>query len=288
MTQRNNLYRRPSGIYVLRITVPVRYRIQLGQREIHASTRTTDQGAAKAVACRLLDHWNTYVSELEMGQSRQPEAGKVSTSKAVISVGELSAASGLQVEHVLRELLNNNIPIVYEANAQPGFLVSDLTEVDRESETGGFVLNSAMEIGTPHAFSRILKPFAPRSTILSIIETSFSEEVVFRIPGKTREAAFFDLPGVRLTARSVLVLKVHADRFFRASLLSADGSGSTPSPLNERTPHRAPTLLCECCRPDRAEQLVSSIMEMFLTKKQQKWKLDQQKKMATHCGTCRR
>lgn len=149
VTQRNNLYRRPSGIYVLRITIPVRYRAQLGQREIHASTRTTDQSAAKAVACRLLDHWNTYLSELEMGQSGLTEACKISMSKAVISVGELSAASGLQVEHVLRELLNNNVPIVYEANAQPGFLVSDLTEVDRESDSGGFVLNSAFEIGTP-------------------------------------------------------------------------------------------------------------------------------------------
>jgi hypothetical protein len=49
------------------------------------------------------------VSELEMGQSGLPEADEVSTSKAVISVGELSAASGLQVEHELRELLNNNI-----------------------------------------------------------------------------------------------------------------------------------------------------------------------------------
>ena len=112
MAQRNNLYRRSSGIYVLRITVPVRYRAQLGRREIHASTRTTDQSTAKAVACRLLDHLNSYVSELEMGQSGLPEADKVSTSKAVISVGELSAACGLQVEHVLRELLNNNIPVV--------------------------------------------------------------------------------------------------------------------------------------------------------------------------------
>ncbi|MCP1420604.1 integrase [Pseudomonas laurylsulfativorans] len=284
MTQRNNLYRRSSGIYVLRITVPVRYRVQLGQREIHASTQTTDHSAAKAVACRLLDHWNTYVSELEMGQSGLPESGKVSTSKAVISVGELSAASGLQIEHVLRELLNNNVPIVYEANAQPGFLVSDLMEVDRESDSGGFILNSAFEIGTPQAFSRFLKPFNARHTLLNLIETGFSEEVVFRIPGQKREAAFFDLPGIRVTTRSVLLLKVHAERFFRTSRLSADGSGSPPLPLPERTPHIAPTWPCECCRPDRAEQLVSSLMEQFLTKKQPNWKLDQQKKMATQCG----
>lgn len=38
MAQRNNLYRRSSGIYVVRIAVPARYRLYTGQREIHAST----------------------------------------------------------------------------------------------------------------------------------------------------------------------------------------------------------------------------------------------------------
>jgi len=285
VTQRNNLYRRSSGIYVLRITVPVRYRVQLGQREIHASTQTTDHCAAKAVACRLLDHWNTYVSELEMGQTGLPESGKVSTSKAVISVGELSAASGLQIEHVLRELLNNNIPIVYEANAQPGFLVSDLTEVDRESDSGGFILNSAFEIGTPHAFSRFIKPFNTRHTLLNIIETGFSEEVVFRIPGQKREAAFFDLPGIRVTARSVLLLKVHAERFFREALSRAVSSSGTPPALTGRTDDKASALPCDCCKPARAEELVSTLMTTFLLRKQPSWKLEQQKKMETLCGT---
>ena len=282
MTQRNNLYRRPSGIYVLRITVPARYRVQLGQREIHASTRTTDQSAAKAVACRLLDHWNSYLSELEMGQSGLPEVGKVSKSKGVISVSELSSACGVRVEQVLRELLNHKIPIVYEANAQPGFLVSDFTEVDRESESGVFVLNSAFEIGTPHVFSRFLKPFFPRSTLLSIIETGFSDEVMFRM--LERKAAFFDLPGIRLTARTALVLKIHADRLFRPLELKATDAAQTPKLSLEHAPAATPALPCECCNQARAKEPVSSLVEQFLTKKQANWKLDQQRRMATQCG----
>ncbi|WP_411353736.1 DUF6538 domain-containing protein [Pseudomonas extremaustralis] len=65
MTQCNNLYRRSSGIYVLRITVPARYRVQLGQREIHASTRPTDHRVAKTVALHLLEQWQSCISELE-------------------------------------------------------------------------------------------------------------------------------------------------------------------------------------------------------------------------------
>lgn len=304
MAQRNNLYRRSSGIYALRITVPARFRAQLGQREIHSSTLTRNLLHAKAVACRLLDLWNQYLSELEMGQSGLPETSTILVSNGVISASELSAACGVQVEQVLREMLNNKIPIVYEANAQPGVLVSDFTEVDRESESGGFILNSAFEIGNPHVFRRFLKPFDARHTILNIIETGFSEEVVFRIPGQKRSAAFFDIPGIRLTARSILILKVHADRFFRASLLMPP-SGSTPAtspfpaPATASDPATAsrvvtaaaapavdpaaPTLPCECCKPARAKQLVSTLMEQFLTKKQTNWKPDQQKRMATQC-----
>lgn len=281
MTQRANLYRRSSGIYVVRITIPVPYRVQLGQREIHASTHTRDLRSAKAVACRLLDQWSAYLSELGMSERKSPEVSAEQARRAVISVSELGAAHALPVEQVLRELLNNNVPIVYEASSQPGFLVRDFTEVDRESEIGGFVLNSALELGVPHDFNRFLKPFSPRSTMLSIIETGFSDELVFRIPRKPREAAFFDLPGIRLTPRSILVLKVHAERLFSAPILGASPSRHTL----EHTIHVAPTLPCECCRPDRAEHLASSLMETFLTKKRGKWKQDQQKKMATQCGT---
>ena len=40
MAQCDNLYRRSSGIYVVRLTVPARYRLYTVQREIHALTKT--------------------------------------------------------------------------------------------------------------------------------------------------------------------------------------------------------------------------------------------------------
>ena len=285
MAQRNNLYRRSSGIYVLRVTVPVRFRLQLGQREIHTSTHTRHLAHAKSVACRLLDLWNQYLSELEMGESGLPEAGKAPVLKGVISVSELSASSGLHVDFILRELLNNNVPLMVEVNSQPGVIVNDFTEVDRESESGGFVLNSAFEIGSPHAFRRFLKPFDSRHTILNIIETGFSEEVVFRIPLRPLEAAFFDLPGIRLTSRSVLLLKVHADRFFRSEPASTTSASIPASALAGHASPGASMLPCESCRPERANELVSSLMETFLLRKQAAWKVDQQKKMRTQCST---
>ncbi|MNE59972.1 hypothetical protein D3C81_1671550 [compost metagenome] len=81
------------------------------------------------------------------------ERGKTdSASKGVISVSELSEACGMSSNVILRELLNHRIPIMAEINSQPGYQVDDFHEVDRESDTGGFVLNSAFEVGSPHVF----------------------------------------------------------------------------------------------------------------------------------------
>lgn len=217
-----------------------------------------------------------------MGESGLPEANVLMARKAVVSISELSAASGLPVEHVLREVLNSNIPAVYEAHSLPGFLVDDFRKVDSESEIGGFVINSAMDIGAHHAFSRFLKPFHLRDTLLNIIETGFSEEIVFRIPNQKWQAAFFDLPGIRVTAHTALILRIHADQFFNPASCPAPSSAFAKA--YESQPRLNPELSYACCRPDRAKELVSSLMDQFLKRKQIKWKPDQQKRMATQCG----
>lgn len=215
----------------------------------------------------------------------QEDAEREPTPKGVISVNEISEATGLQVSLILRELLNHRIPIMAEVNSQPGYLVDDFLEVDREAGTGGFVLNSAFEAGSPHVFSSFLKPFDPRHTILNIVEEGYSEEVVFRTIMRPRGAAFFDLPGIRLTARTILLLKIHADRFIRTGPSSANRS---ENPALSSAAHRglpANGFACENCRPERADERVSSLMKIFFERKQSSWKLDQQKKMATQCGT---
>ena len=217
-----------------------------------------------------------------MGESGLPEANVLMARKAVVSISELSAAIGLPAEHVLREVLNSNIPVVYEAHSLPGFLVDDFRKVDSESEIGGFVINSAMDMGVHHAFSRFLKPFHLRDTLLNIIETGFSEEIVFRIPNQKWQAAFFDLPGIRVTAHTALILRIHADQFFNPP--SCPAPSSTFAKAYESQPLLNPELSYACCRPDRAKELVSSLMDQFLTRKQIKWKPDQQKRMATQCG----
>ena len=302
MTQRNNLYRRASGIYALRIIVPSHYRDLVGQNEIHTSTLCRDLRDAKAVASRLLNLWNSSLRDWGMIKSKPSGSDASAADRTLISIAELSSSSGLTHHELLRLLLSKNVPLVYEANCEPGFLVADVAEVERDSpEKGGFVLDSAMEIGIEHAFNRPLKVFNPRSTILSIIDSGFSEEVVFRIMRNKREAAFFDLPGIRLTPQNVLLLNIHAE-MLEISLTLAPASRPLPSvssPLSvlhvseePASASRRPNAVsahnhyaCECCRPDRAEEHVSTVLSAFLTRKQSSWKLEQQKKMETLCTT---
>ncbi|WP_339425101.1 site-specific integrase [Pseudomonas proteolytica] len=205
--------------------------------------------------------------------------------KSVISIHELSAVSDLSEAQVFREILNHNIPTVYEAQSEPGYVVEDYTEVDRESELGGFMLNSAHEIGVYQAINRFLRPFQARKTLLEIIEHGFYEEVAFRVPGQNSRAVFFDLPGIKLTARNMLILKVHAERFFIPQPLKPNAVMARHE-LQERQLNPLPSpssLACECCRPERGGQLTSSLMKAFLDRKEIAWGLDQQKKMETHC-----
>ena len=299
MTQRNNLYRRSSGIYVLRITVPARYRAQLGQREIHSSTRTTDHSEAKAVALHLLARWHSCMSELNLvNETKVIEGSPLLTGAGFISIQDFCETFEVSAEFVLQEILNNNIFVACRLNAQPVYWVDDYTKVDREGErdTDGFVLNSAFTEGRPRTFTGYLKPFHRTHTISNLIEFGFSDETAFRFKTNTLAAAFCDLPGIQLTTASVFITKVQAERIRapwvkalkgKAALLAVTSSPtlitSAPTAITS-APTPTPALPCECCRPDRAKQLVSALVEQFLTKKQANWKLDQQKKMATHCG----
>lgn len=292
MTQRNNLYRRASGIYVLRITVPARYRDHLGQREIHASTRTSNLSAAKAVALQLLAQWHSCMYELNlMNETKIIKGSPLLTGAGFLSIQNFCETFEVAAELVLQEILNNNIFVACRLNAQPVYWVDDYTKVDREGEEDneGFVLNSAFTEGRLRTFTGYLKPFHRTHTISNLIEFGFSDETAFRFKTKTLAAAFCDLPGIRLTTASVFITKVHAERIraawataleSKAALLVATTASTAITAATTSTP----VFPCECCNPARASEPVSTLVEQFLTKKQPNWKPDQQKRMATHCG----
>jgi integrase len=293
VTQRNNLYRRSSGIYVLRITVPARYRVQLGQREIHASTQTTDHSAAKAVALHLLARWHSCMGELnQVNETKVIEGSPLLTGAGFISIQDFCETFEVAAELVLQEILNNNIFVACRLNAQSIYWVDDYTRVDREGEkaTDGFVLNSAFAEGRQQTFTGYLKPFHRTHTISNLIEFGFSDETAFRFKTNTLAAAFCDLPGIRLTKSSVFITKVQAERIRapwvkvlegKAALLAA---ALTPASTILTPPSTSPIFEARFCNPKFSKMLSSDLLHKFFEHKMPEWGLDQQKKMTTLCG----
>lgn len=302
MTQRNNLYRRSSGIYVLRITIPARYRVQLGQSEIHASTRTTDHSAAKAVALHLLARWHSCMGELNLvNETKVIEGSPLLTGAGFISIRDFCETFEVAAELVLQEILNNNIFVACRLNAQPVHWVDDYTKVDREGEkhTDGFVLNSAFTEGRPRTFTGYLKPFHRTHTILNLIKFGFSDETAFRFKTNTLAAAFCDLPGIRLTTTSVFITKVQAERIRAPWVKALEGKAAllaaTVAPTN--TPFSStkalaltghlpttPTVFeARFCNPKFSGMLSSVLVEKFFEHKIPEWGRSQQNKMTTLC-----
>lgn len=54
MAQKANLYRRGSGVYVVRMIVPLRLREVVGKGEVHTSTETRDLVVSKGVAAGVI------------------------------------------------------------------------------------------------------------------------------------------------------------------------------------------------------------------------------------------
>ena len=292
MTQRDNLYRRPSGTFVLRITVPARHRAHFAQYEFHVSTRTSNRSDAKLHASIILRRWYECIRELEVDRNQLDRTRMALAGKGLISVSELCSVSGLSLELVIRELLNENISYVCLADSWAGFLVSDLHEVDREQDErglGGYVLNSAFELGVPHTFTSYLRPLRHRSTLRSVQNDGYSVEQVFTVPNRAKVAAFFDLPGIRICPQSLLLWKVQAERFLitpRAGIIAATAPVAPVAPIvSTGVGEKLSAVESECCVATRAGELTSSLLQRFLARKDKAWGLDQKQTVAMHCRT---
>ena len=58
-----NLVRRPSGVYVFRLSVPRRVRHVIGKREVIVSTGTRELSVAKIVGASLASQWLQHFFE---------------------------------------------------------------------------------------------------------------------------------------------------------------------------------------------------------------------------------
>ncbi|HFY0604952.1 TPA: DUF6538 domain-containing protein [Yersinia enterocolitica] len=214
MSQRYNLYRRISGIYVVRISVPQRFRRYAGQCEIHTSTGTHDLHEAKQRSALLLAVWYQTLQEYEQLEYRTlSDCAPLLAGEGMISLANFALSIELPVAQLIQAVMNRNFPVFWLATGQDGFYVRELDEVERDPSTNGFVLNSAFAVGIEGFAEGYLQPFKPKYTLQCLLANGVSEdEAAFRPSGDNRDGCwFFDLPGINITPDTLTINNVHAE-----------------------------------------------------------------------------
>lgn len=269
MAQRDNLYRRSSGIYVLRITVPVRYRALIGQREIHASTRTTHLANARAIAARLLGKWYASLEEFrQVDKEKIRGNAPLLTGAGKISLALFCKSFGVEIETVVNYLLENNVPVYCFAEGLIAFQIEDYSEVERE-DTGEFVLNDLEQKGIKSVMRGYVRLFKPSYALKDLLEQGYTEEAVFRMNGNNQFSIWLmNFPGVRLDASSLYITNVQAENLrsiWDKALTKLEPTPCAPVGVTPAIPMAA--TINPYCNPTYASMTVSALLKAFLVYK---------------------
>ncbi len=140
MAQVSHLYRRPSGIYAVRLAVPLRHRAAIGKGELHLTTGTRTLAVAKTVASAMLLHWRERFLSLERLQRMDIERLVTGSPKLVgsgfLRLTEAVETAGLSEEDVLREAAEGRVRLYSRVAGVSGHLVP-LDALDANPETVG-------------------------------------------------------------------------------------------------------------------------------------------------------
>ncbi|MGO2725221.1 MAG: tyrosine-type recombinase/integrase [Raoultella ornithinolytica] len=216
MAQRDNLYRRSSGIYVVRIAVPARYRLYTGQREIHASTETNDIRKARAIAAGLLVVWQRCLGEYQkLDREKLVSSAPALAGEGMISLAEFCGLTSASLQQVAQRLLDTNISLFWLADGRPAYYVEDLSLVDKDDpEASGFIIDSAINIGIRGSLNGYIQPLVTSRILRQIIAGEpLDAETAFKSSEASPKAAWFvDFPGVEISPGSLMIHRVQAER----------------------------------------------------------------------------
>lgn len=283
MAKSGYLYRRSSGIYVVRICVPKRLQPVVGRGEIHISTGVRDLPAAKLSALRSLLHWNQCVLELEgMDVLKVVEGSPLLMGDGLVRVIDAAQAFGLDLKTMLIEAANSKADLLCSADGWRGIEVADLRDVERDHD-GSFILNDVERLGHEVVVADNVVLFDTGMAAKSLLTTDeYVGEIFFR-DGKRRRAVFFD-PGEKIGIGSLLLRKRDAEAI-RLRLFA----GVTPLMIETARALRQSALGTPATPPVASGHKyggvrVSELTAQFLAAKKADWKTDQYRRMSAVCG----
>ncbi|MDO9004591.1 MAG: site-specific integrase [Aquabacterium sp.] len=191
MAQNSNLYRRRSGIYAVRLVVPVRLRQAVGKGELHLSTGSRTPAVAKAIASAQLAHWRERFLRLEQTMNFEQIAigSPMLVGQGYMRLADATATSGIDEEHLLREVEKGALSLFVRTAAMPGHFVP-FTAMEVEQPEGGYVvpLSSQMPSGARQAdFCGVLGVRGAREVAAALLGSGSCEAVLFSVLGNSKE-----------------------------------------------------------------------------------------------------
>jgi hypothetical protein len=186
MSGHSCLYRRPSGVYAVRIVVPKRLREFVGRGEIHTSTGLRDWNAAKLAALKIQLHWREQLMALDL--EKLAAGSPLLLGEGLIPIDEAARAIGLTPGSLLGEMRNDRTEVYVQAQAWAGWQVAELGDIERDDDGPGFVLNDVEAKGFRHTHGGTMRLFDRAASIAKLISDGKTSETTFRLSG---EAGFF-------------------------------------------------------------------------------------------------
>jgi len=274
------IYRRPSGIYAVRLAVPKRLRPLVGRGEIHASTGLREWETAKIAALKIQLLWRERFMTLDIDKLRM--ANPLLAGDGMISIVEAASAIGISPKALAGELLNDRAPAFTSVQALPCWKVPDLNAIERDHD-GTFVLNDVEDKGARTMHSGIVCFFDSRATLGRFVAGLKSRESVFRDGG---QAAVFLEDELEVSLGECLAPKG------AVAVVRARFAAFAPSPT---TSAAAPAISASATAPEPATPIIydpilarhgnKRFSELFeLYKLDRNWGADQTRRMTTEVG----
>lgn len=253
-----NLERRPSGIYVARLTVPVRLRAVVGATVFVASTGSRNLHVAKLVASELIAGWRRHLFELD----RLSLLGSAMTQESILKIADghplllagghlplhqAAAAIGLAAHDLLRQAAEGRLGLYCRLQGAVGYQTPFWTFEPDDPELGT-VLIPRTRHRPPE--SRIHRAFGihriPENEVDAVVNELLKSESVpilaFEVPGATEDQMAFVPENIyELTEEFVEVAAVEVDAMRRkmAEAISPSALESARQALRERVPQAA-------------------------------------------------
>lgn len=287
MARLGYLYRRSSGIYIVRICVPQRLKHLVGRGEIHLSTGARDPTTAKASAFRILSIWQQRVIDLDrMNLLNITNGSPLLSGVGQIRLTDVAQMFEIDANTLLLEVANNKIPLLCIANCWSGYEVDDIDKVERDFD-GSFLQDSKFDGGQSKLINGQLIMFDTLVATQSFLESGqYSCGLFFRDSKRRRAVFFYDEQSIGIN--SVLLHKSDVERI-RLSL----GRGIPPKMLEEvkglmspSIPTSSPLSFPVPPKHKNETRLTSELLAEFLLEKKIKgrWKNETYQRMSSICG----